>query len=81
MVISTFPDGFKGMLKGVIRALGIQHKAVYVSLCGHYLLNMTLIYVLTFKLGYGIYGMWMSKCVLEVFIASSYSLIIYMHDW
>jgi Na+-driven multidrug efflux pump len=29
---NTFPDLYKGMLKGLIGALGLQHKAVWVNL-------------------------------------------------
>ena len=39
---STFPDGFKGMLKGVIRALGLQAATVYINTVGHWCINLTL---------------------------------------
>ena len=42
LTFSTFPDGFKGMLKGVIRALGIQHLALFVNLVGHWIINLSL---------------------------------------
>ena len=29
---NTFPDLYKGMLKGLVGALGIQHKAVWINL-------------------------------------------------
>jgi Na+-driven multidrug efflux pump len=78
---NTFPDGFKGMLKGVIKALGIQHKCVYVNITGHWLINMTLLYLLPFYFGLGIQGMWMAKLVLEWYIFIAYYLMIKHIDW
>lgn len=40
--LSNFPDGYKGMLKGVIRALGLQSRAVYINIAGHWCINLTL---------------------------------------
>jgi len=40
--INTFPDCYKGMLKGVIKALGIQNKAVYINISGHWCISVTL---------------------------------------
>ena len=38
---NTFPDGYKAMLRGVIRALGIQKKCVYLNFTG-FALNFSL---------------------------------------
>ena len=39
---NTFPDGFKGMLKGIIKALGIQSYCIYINILGHWCINLTL---------------------------------------
>ena len=39
---NTFPDGFKAMLRGVVRALGIQEKCVYINILGFGIINLTL---------------------------------------
>ena len=39
---STFPDGFKGMLMGIIKALGIQWYIAFINIGGHWLINLTL---------------------------------------
>ena len=39
---NTFPDGFKGMLKGIIKALGIQVYCIYINILGHWCINLTL---------------------------------------
>lgn len=48
-----FPDMFKGMLKGVIKALGIQNKCLLVNISGHWCIFMTLLYIFPFKLKMG----------------------------
>jgi Na+-driven multidrug efflux pump len=78
---NTFPDGFKGMLKGVIKALGIQDKCVYVNITGHWFLNLTLLYLLPFYFEMGILGMWTAKLVLEWYIFIVYYLMISLQDW
>ena len=73
---NTFPDGFKGMLKGVIKALGIQHKCVYVNISGHWIINMSLLYLLPFYFEMGIVGMWTAKVILEWYIFLAYFTLI-----
>ena len=48
----TFPDCFKGMLKGVFKSMALQHNAVYITLSGHYGINIILIWLFAFKLQY-----------------------------
>ena len=69
------------MLKGVIRALGIQSKAVYINLCGHWVINMSLQYLLTYRLGWGMLGMWTAKVVMETYVFIAYSILISTFDW
>jgi len=78
---STFPDGFKGMLKGVIRALGLQAATVYINSVGHWCINLTLQWLLAFHFGLGLAGMWFGKLVLEYFIFFAYSILIRVSDW
>ena len=76
LYFSTFPDCYKGMLKGVIRALALQNKAVYVNLSGHWLVNLTSMYFFAFYMEMGIIGLWYSKLVLECYIFVMYLVII-----
>ena len=39
---NTFPDGYKAMLRGVIRALELQKKCVYVNILGFGFVNISL---------------------------------------
>jgi Na+-driven multidrug efflux pump len=78
---NTFPDGFKGMLKGVIKALGIQKYCIYINISGHWCINLTLQWYLGVKMGMGIKGLWVAKLILEAYIFSAYCLMIYFSDW
>ena len=69
------------MLKGVIKALGIQHKCVYVNISGHWIINMTLLYLLPFYFEMGIVGMWTAKIILEWYIFLAYFALIHFQDW
>lgn len=69
------------MLKGVIKALGRQNKAVYLNLSGHWVVNLSLVYLFAFRLNLGIIGFWLAKLVLEIYICSAYLIMINMQDW
>ena len=79
--INTFPDAFKGMQKGVIRGLGIQKATAYVNVLCHWCINLTLQYLLAFKLGWGVEGMWIAKTIMECCIFIGYTTMIQCHDW
>ena len=52
--LNCFPDGFKSLQKGVIRALGLQYLAVYANFLGHWVLNLSVTYFLVFYLKIGV---------------------------
>merc|ERR1712166_1266991 len=79
--INTFPDCYKGMLKGVIKALGIQNKAVYINISGHWCISVTLQLYLGFKLNMGLEGLWIAKVVNEFYIALAYIIVLRITDW
>jgi MATE family multidrug resistance protein len=81
LTFSTFPDGYKGMLKGVVRAIGIQHIALYVNLMGHWVINLSLQYLLAFYFEMRMPGMWFAKLFLEYFIMISYLIVLSRYDW
>ena len=81
LCFSTFPDTYKSMLKGVIRALALQRTAVWINIVGHWCINMTLMYYFAFHLRLGLVGLWYSKLVLECYIFFAYMFIISKADW
>ena len=81
LMFSTFPDTYKAMLRGMIKALGLQKKGVYINLSGHWFINLTSMYYFCFVKNYQLYGLWYSKLILEFYIALVYLLLIYLWDW
>lgn len=79
--INVFPDLFKGMLKGVISALGIQDRAIWVHLVGHWTVYPLCIWYFAFSEEMGFIGLWISKISLEFTILAGYTLIIKMSNW
>mmetsp|Transcript_42311 Transcript_42311/g.64894 ORF Transcript_42311/g.64894 Transcript_42311/m.64894 type:complete len:206 (-) Transcript_42311:19-636(-) len=79
--INTFPDSYKGMLKGIIKALGIQHKCIIVNLTGHWFINLTLQWYFAIHLDLRILGLWMAKQFLELYIMTAYIILINVQDW
>jgi Na+-driven multidrug efflux pump len=53
-VFNIFPDLYKGMLKGIIYALAIQDKAVYVHLVCHWMVYPIATYMFAFHYELGI---------------------------
>lgn len=78
---NVFPDCFKGMLKGVIKALGIQSKVIPLNLTGHWGINLTLQWYLGLHLNMGIQGLWIAKLILEWYIFGTYFLLVSCQDW
>lgn len=66
VALNTFPDGVKGMIKGVIRALNVQKTNIILILIGHWGINFTLNVYFIFFLKTGIVGLWISKLSLEI---------------
>ena len=69
------------MLKGVIKALGIQGKAVYVHLICHWGIFPFSTWFFVFYYDFGIVGLWVAKIILEWSIVSMYTFIISTHSW
>ena len=78
---NTFPDCYKGMLKGIIKALGVQKYCAYINISGHWCINLTLQYYLGFYLEMGLKGLWLAKLVNEFYIMVMYSLLTAYTDW
>jgi len=78
---NTFPDVFKGMLKGVIKALGVQSMLIPINLVGHWCINLTLQWYLAIHLNMGIFGQWVAKLILEIYILVMYYHLCQSRDW
>jgi len=78
---NTFPDGYKGMLKGMIKALELQKLCAFVNFISHWCINITLMWYFGIHLGYEIKGLWYAKLIMEYCVWTFYSLLIYFTDW
>jgi Na+-driven multidrug efflux pump len=81
LVINIAPDLFNGMMKGVINALGIQHKAVFANIIAHWIYYPISIYVFAFRLNMGVFGLWFAHIGLESLMFVMYTYIINSSDW
>ena len=79
--ITQFPDTYKGLFRGIFKALGIQHKAVYISFSGQWLINIFLIWYLAFHLKMGHLGVLSAKMVMEYYICISFFVCSWVADW
>ena len=61
IALNLYPASIKGMLKGIIKALGIQRKAVLVHIICNWFILMSLIYLFAFRWKLGLVGMFMAQ--------------------
>lgn len=69
------------MLRGVIRALGVQGKCVYLNVFAFGVVNLSLQYLLVFVLQLGLSGLWTAKLCMELFVLASFAILIERQDW
>ena len=81
VAVCIVPDSIKGMMKGAIKALGAQDTCAKINLLGHWGINLTLQLVLAVYLNMHVPGQWTAKIVLELYILTAYSLLVYLQDW
>lgn len=81
LLFNIFPDLFKGMLKGIIKAKGIQHKAVWVHLLCHWMIFPTSTWLFAFHYKWGLVGLWLAKIILEWSVVTCYTFIIWTTPW
>ncbi|CAO3660666.1 unnamed protein product [Umbelopsis ramanniana] len=74
-------DSAAGVCGGVVRGLGRQKIAAILNLVAYYLIALPLAYVLTFKLGWGLHGIW-TGLTLALFIAGAGLIVFLMNvNW
>ena len=81
LLFDLVPDMNKGMLKGVIYALGIQQKAVYIHIFTHWMVYPSCLYFFALHHNLGISGLWLAKICLECVIVTLYLAAISFSDW
>lgn len=62
-------DGLQAVATGALRGLGNTRTAMLVNLCGYWIFGLPLGYILCFRFGYGVYGLWIGLTVALIAIA------------
>jgi MATE family multidrug resistance protein len=69
-------DGTQVVASGVLRGMGRPHAAAVVNLLGYYALGLPLAYVLAFRFGLGLNGIWYG--LIAGLVAVSVSLVLWV---
>jgi Na+-driven multidrug efflux pump len=68
LACSYFPDAMKNSQVGIIKALGLQTKAISIIFIGNWICCLSLMYLTMFKLHLGLHGIWISKLISDTAI-------------
>ena len=78
ITIKLFPDLSKGMLLGVILALGKQHKIVLINLVCHWIIYPSTLWLFAFHFNMGVKGIWTAQIILEFCLLFFYAGLIHI---
>ena len=81
VIISIVPHLLKTSLKGAVKALGLQPKAIWVYVLCNIVINGLAIYYFVFSLKEDMRGIWKAEICLESSIVPTLSLMIGCTDW
>lgn len=56
-------DCIKGILRGTTKAMGLYRDMLCQNIINYWILNFGMMYILAFKLKYGLQGIWMAKVI------------------
>ncbi|KAI8093384.1 mate-domain-containing protein [Halteromyces radiatus] len=74
-------DGVAGVASGIIRGLGRQKVAAYLNVFAYYAVAAPIGYVLTFKLGMALTGLWTGLTIALFLSAGSQVIFLWIIDW
>ncbi|KAF9146877.1 hypothetical protein BGX30_005087 [Mortierella sp. GBA39] len=74
-------DGIAGVAGGVLRGVGLQHLGAYLNLIAYYIVAFPIGYVLTFKLDYGLKGLWYALCLALWMVSAGEFWVIVKTNW
>ena len=80
LTLNVYPELYKNQMKGVIRALGLQYKAVWIHFFGNWIVMPCQdVYCVVFEMG--LIGIWCSKLTMECTICLLQTVLIDCSDW
>ncbi|KAK3814063.1 MAG: mate-domain-containing protein [Benniella sp.] len=74
-------DGIAGVSGGVLRGVGLQHLGAYLNLIAYYLVAFPIGYVLTFRMDWGLEGLWWALVVALWLVSLGELWVILSTDW
>ncbi|KAK3809517.1 MAG: mate-domain-containing protein [Benniella sp.] len=74
-------DGLAGVGGGVLRGVGLQHLGAYLNLIAYYLVAFPLGYVLTFRMHWGLEGLWIALCIALWMVGLGELVVILRTNW
>ena len=69
-------DGVQTVATGALRGMGNTRAPMLINLAGYWLFGLPIGYLLCFRLGYGVYGLWCGLTLALIVIA-----VILLHFW
>ena len=81
LVINIHGDCFASMLRGVIKAFGMQKSIMLPHIVAQGFMGTFLTWFFGFYLGYGLDGIWMAKTIVIYSMIACYVFILYRMDW
>ncbi|KAG2224850.1 hypothetical protein INT45_008032 [Circinella minor] len=74
-------DAINGVSAGVIRGLGHQKVAAWISIGSNYIMALPLAYVLTFPAGWGMTGIWVGLFIALTLSATGQCIYVFAVNW
>lgn len=81
LVINIPTDCFAYVIRGVIKALGMQQSILMAHLIGQGILGSFLTFLFGFYFDLGLNGVWLAKTCMTYFLITYYLVILYRLDW
>jgi len=79
-LFNFLPDNSRSVLRGVVKALGMQMRVMDVHIV-QLVINVFANWYFPFYLGMGLWGIWIAKTITDTFLFLAYVLKIYLENW
>lgn len=80
-LIDFVPDLQKGIQNGMVQALAIQKKSLWLSILFEWIVMMPMSYFLAFTFEMELAGIWIAKCTKEYLLYTTKFILIERSDW
>ncbi|KAI9327583.1 putative MATE efflux family protein subfamily [Zopfochytrium polystomum] len=74
-------DGLAASCGGSLRGMGRQHVGAQVNLVAYYVVALPAGFVLAFRLGAGLEGLWIGQCIALFLVGALELVVVWRTDW